>query len=114
MTFVTLLIFYMSIRGQLDGVVWSSAWNSRRRSGQHDRDGTLRRSGDRDSDSFAVQRNARADEEMLADVDVLVFDMQDVGCRIYTFAYTMANCMRAAKAFNKKVVRLRSPESDQW
>jgi uncharacterized protein YbbC (DUF1343 family) len=43
-------------------------------------------------------------QEMLANVDVLVFDMQDVGCRIYTFAYTMANCMRAAKAFNKKVL----------
>ncbi len=43
-------------------------------------------------------------QDMLADVDVLVFDMQDVGCRIYTFAYTMANCMRAAKAFNKKVL----------
>lgn len=42
--------------------------------------------------------------EMLADVDVLVFDMQDVGCRIYTFAYTMANCMRAAKEFNKRVL----------
>jgi uncharacterized protein YbbC (DUF1343 family) len=43
-------------------------------------------------------------EAMLENVDVLVFDMQDVGCRIYTFAYTMANCMRAAKAFHKKVV----------
>src|SRR6266542_5354431 len=36
-------------------------------------------------------------ESMLQAVDILVFDMQDVGCRIYTFAYTMANCMRAAK-----------------
>lgn len=43
-------------------------------------------------------------EAMLEDVDVLVFDMQDVGCRIYTFAYTMANCMRAAKQFGKRVV----------
>ncbi len=43
-------------------------------------------------------------EEMLNNVDVLLFDMQDVGCRIYTFAYTMANCMRAAKAFDKKVI----------
>ncbi|HET6892139.1 MAG TPA: exo-beta-N-acetylmuramidase NamZ domain-containing protein [Pyrinomonadaceae bacterium] len=43
-------------------------------------------------------------EAMLANVDVLVFDMQDVGCRIYTFAYTMANCMRAARTFGKKVV----------
>ena len=32
-------------------------------------------------------------EAMLRDIDVLVFDMQDVGCRIYTFVYTMANCM---------------------
>ena len=43
-------------------------------------------------------------DEMLADVDTLVFDMQDVGCRIYTFVYTLANCMRAAKRLNKRVV----------
>ena len=43
-------------------------------------------------------------EEMLRNVDVLVFDMQEVGCRIYTFAYTLANCMRAAKRFGKKVI----------
>lgn len=43
-------------------------------------------------------------EAMLKDVDVLVFDMQDVGCRIYTFAYTMANSMVAAKRFGKKVI----------
>jgi uncharacterized protein YbbC (DUF1343 family) len=43
-------------------------------------------------------------ESMLRDIDVFVFDMQDVGCRIYTFVYTMANCMRAAKRFGKKVV----------
>lgn len=43
-------------------------------------------------------------EEMLKDVDTLVFDMQDVGCRIYTFVYTLANCMRAAKKYDKRVV----------
>ena len=43
-------------------------------------------------------------ELMLKDVDVLVIDVQDIGCRIYTFAYTMANCMRAAKNFGKKVI----------
>ena len=43
-------------------------------------------------------------EQMLADVDTIVVDLQDVGCRIYTFVYTMANCMRAAKKFGKKVV----------
>src|SRR5918996_6266470 len=43
-------------------------------------------------------------EEMLEDVDVLVFDMQDVGCRIYTFVYTLANCMRIAGRLGKSVV----------
>ena len=43
-------------------------------------------------------------EEMLRDVDVLVFDLQDVGCRIYTFIYTLANCMRAAERFGQKVI----------
>ncbi|MFL6231299.1 MAG: exo-beta-N-acetylmuramidase NamZ domain-containing protein [Pyrinomonadaceae bacterium] len=43
-------------------------------------------------------------EEMLQDVDVLVFDLQDVGCRIYTFVYTLANCMRAARKYGKRVI----------
>lgn len=43
-------------------------------------------------------------ESMLANVDIMVFDMQDVGCRIYTFAYTMANCMKAARTFGKRVL----------
>jgi uncharacterized protein YbbC (DUF1343 family) len=43
-------------------------------------------------------------EEMLRDVETIVVDLQDVGCRIYTFIYTMANCMRAAAKFGKRVV----------
>jgi uncharacterized protein YbbC (DUF1343 family) len=43
-------------------------------------------------------------EAMLENVDTIVFDLQDVGCRIYTFVYTMANCMRAAKKFGKRIV----------
>jgi uncharacterized protein YbbC (DUF1343 family) len=35
-------------------------------------------------------------KEMLDLIDVLVIDLQDVGARIYTFIYTMANCLRAA------------------
>ena len=34
---------------------------------------------------------------MLRDVDVLVIDLQDVGTRIYTYIYTMANCLKAAR-----------------
>ena len=32
---------------------------------------------------------------MLRDLDVLVVDLPDVGTRVYTYAYTMANCLRA-------------------
>jgi len=43
-------------------------------------------------------------DAMLRDIDALIFDMQDVGCRIYTFVYTLANCMRAARRLGKKVI----------
>jgi uncharacterized protein YbbC (DUF1343 family) len=42
--------------------------------------------------------------EMLAGVDVLVIDLQDVGTRIYTYIYTMANCLRAARRHNVPVI----------
>ena len=48
-------------------------------------------------------------EEMPRDVDIIVVDLQGVGCRIYTFVYTMANCMRAAKKFGKKVIACDRP-----
>ena len=51
--------------------------------------------------------------EMLRDVDTLVIDLQDIGTRIYTYAYTMANCMRAAQAARHQGDRLRSAESDR-
>ena len=43
-------------------------------------------------------------ERMLEEVDLIVCDLQDVGCRIYTFVYTIANCMRAARRLGKRVV----------
>lgn len=43
-------------------------------------------------------------EEMVADIDTFVIDLQDVGCRIYTYTYTMANCMIAAAKFGKRVI----------
>src|SRR5262245_47322958 len=33
--------------------------------------------------------------DMLRGLDVLVVDLQDVGTRIYTYVYTMANCLAA-------------------
>ena len=47
--------------------------------------------------------------EMLTDLDVLVFDVPDVGTRVYTFIYTMALAMQAAKEAGKRVVILDRP-----
>ncbi len=48
-------------------------------------------------------------EEMLSGIDALVFDLQDVGCRVYTFVYTMANAMSACTKFGKKMFVLDRP-----
>jgi uncharacterized protein YbbC (DUF1343 family) len=42
--------------------------------------------------------------EMLKGIDVLVVDLQDVGARIYTYIYTMANCMRACARHGVPVI----------
>lgn len=47
--------------------------------------------------------------EMMNAFDVLLVDLQDIGTRIYTFMYTMENCMREAKKAGKKVVVLDRP-----
>lgn len=37
-------------------------------------------------------------DAMLADVDTLVYDIQDIGCRFYTYPATLRNCLEAAAA----------------
>ncbi|MEY2988784.1 MAG: hypothetical protein RJB13_2305, partial [Pseudomonadota bacterium] len=41
-------------------------------------------------------------QEQLADVDTIVIDLQDIGCRVYTYMLTLAGCMRSAAQFNKR------------
>lgn len=47
--------------------------------------------------------------EMLKNVDVIVYDIQDIGCRSYTFISSLGNVMEAAAQFNKEVVVLDRP-----
>jgi uncharacterized protein YbbC (DUF1343 family) len=47
--------------------------------------------------------------DMLADVDTMVVDLQDIGTRIYTFAYTMSHVMEAAAERGTAVVVLDRP-----
>jgi len=46
---------------------------------------------------------------MLGDVDAMVFDVQDVGSRYYTFVYTMLHVMQACARERKRVVVLDRP-----
>ncbi len=46
---------------------------------------------------------------MLDRVDAMVFDVQDVGSRYYTFAYTLLHVMEACARANKRVVVLDRP-----
>ena len=46
---------------------------------------------------------------MLADVDVVIFDVQDVGSRYYTFVWTMVLAMRACAAAGKPFIVLDRP-----
>ncbi len=53
--------------------------------------------------------NRKPTPEMLADADVVVFDLQDVGARYYTFIHTMALAMEACRELDKRFVVLDRP-----
>ena len=46
---------------------------------------------------------------MVEDLDALVFDIQDIGSRYYTYIWTMAHAMEAAAEFGKRIVVLDRP-----
>jgi uncharacterized protein YbbC (DUF1343 family) len=48
--------------------------------------------------------------EMLDQIDVLLYDIQDVGARVYTYEWTFANAAAAAGAAKKTVIVLDRPD----
>lgn len=46
---------------------------------------------------------------MLADIDTLVIDLQDVGTRVYTFVWTVVKCMEACARSRTQIVLLDRP-----
>ncbi len=54
-------------------------------------------------------KTRRPTAEMLKDIDVLIYDLQDVGTRVYTFIYTMAYCMEACATHGKPMIMLDRP-----
>lgn len=51
----------------------------------------------------------RPTKEHLADVDVMVFDIQDVGARFYTYINTLAHLMESCAEFDKELIVLDRP-----
>src|SRR4030042_5877939 len=47
--------------------------------------------------------------EMLAGIDTLIFDLQDVGVRYYTYASTLSYCMEKCAELNKELFVLDRP-----
>lgn len=54
-------------------------------------------------------RNKKPSSEALSDVDIIIFDIQDVGARFYTYISSMHYVMEAAAENNKKVLILDRP-----
>ncbi|HKK83661.1 MAG TPA: DUF1343 domain-containing protein [Atribacterota bacterium] len=48
-------------------------------------------------------------EEMLLKIEVLLFDIQDIGARSYTYMSTLQYCMIAAEKYNKPIIVLDRP-----
>lgn len=59
--------------------------------------------------SLYAGQNRRPNQEMLRDIDVLLFDIQDVGVRFYTYICTMSNVMQEAAKRNIPFIVLDRP-----
>ncbi|MET9295518.1 DUF1343 domain-containing protein [Streptomyces sp. NPDC003077] len=60
-------------------------------------------------DTYGKSGRALADIFTKADVDTVVFDIQDVGARFYTYIWTLYDCMVAAVLAGKRFVVLDRP-----
>ena len=56
--------------------------------------------------SLYKAKERKPTDSQIAGIDALVFDIQDIGCRYYTYVSTMGNCMEAAAKHGKKFVVL--------
>jgi uncharacterized protein YbbC (DUF1343 family) len=54
-------------------------------------------------------KNAKPDSAAMADVDIVLFDIQDVGARFYTYISTLHNIMEACAEFGKPLIVLDRP-----
>lgn len=53
--------------------------------------------------------NKRLKPEMIEDLDVIIYDLQGIGARFYTFIYTLAYALEGVAAAGKKIIVLDRP-----
>jgi len=58
---------------------------------------------------YGADTHRKSTPEMLENVDIIIIDLQDIGLRAYTFIYTMADVMKSAQEFDKKIIVLDRP-----
>jgi uncharacterized protein YbbC (DUF1343 family) len=54
-------------------------------------------------------KNQKPSQKHLADIDLMIFDIQDVGCRFYTYINTLNHVMEACAEHNKELMILDRP-----
>ncbi|MFI3302022.1 MAG: DUF1343 domain-containing protein [Rikenellaceae bacterium] len=59
-------------------------------------------------------KNKRPTQEQLSGVDVVVFDIQDVGARFYTYISTMFYAMESCAKYNRRFVVLDRPNPNDY
>jgi uncharacterized protein YbbC (DUF1343 family) len=59
-------------------------------------------------------RNNKPTAEQLADIDVIIFDIQDVGTRFYTYISTMHYAMEACAGMNREFIVLDRPNPNDY
>ena len=59
-------------------------------------------------------KNKKPTDEQIEDIDVIIFDLQDVGCRFYTYISTLEYVIQACKENNKKIIVLDRPNPNNF
>lgn len=59
-------------------------------------------------------KQKKPSKEALDGIDIIIFDIQDVGCRFYTYINTLADVMEACAENNKELILLDRPNPNDY
>jgi uncharacterized protein YbbC (DUF1343 family) len=63
---------------------------------------------------FIIRREIKSNQKDLADVDIVLYDLQDVGCRFYTNINALARLMESCVESNKEMLILDRPNPNAY